>query len=90
MRLGLVEFCFKVHREFETEHAVEPLQLGVRRSKRGDAALNFAVALEENHVLGHGLFDQLFDHEYFRGVDDGVDAVLKGLHRREGLEGIAQ
>ena len=33
---------------------------------------------------------RLLDEEEFGGVDDGVDALLEGLHRSEGLEGIAE
>ena len=52
--------------------------------------MDFAVALEEQGVFRDGLFNQLLEHEHLRAVDDGVDAVLEGLHRGEGLKGIAQ
>jgi len=52
--------------------------------------LDFAVALEKQGVFGDGLFDQLLEHEHFRAVDDGVDAVLEGFHRGKGLKGVAQ
>src|SRR5882724_11818913 len=52
------------------------------------ALLRLAEGLEEKFVVGNGLLDQLLDQEEFRAIDDGVDALLKGLHRSEGLEGI--
>lgn len=46
--------------------------------------------MEKKIVVGDGFFDELFEQEHFRAVDDGVDAVLEGFHRHEGLERFAE
>jgi hypothetical protein len=58
----------------------EGLGLGV------EIGLGFAEAVQEEVVVGHGFLDELLEQENFRGVDDGVDALLKGLHGGEGLK----
>src|SRR5947208_2876380 len=44
----------------------------------------------EQSIVGDGLFDELLEEKQFRTVNDGVDALLKGLHGREGLEGVTE
>jgi hypothetical protein len=51
-----------------------------------DAILDFTEAVEEKVVVGDGFFDELLEQENLGAVDDGVDAVFEGFHRREGLE----
>ena len=58
----------------------------LRRAATVGAGVGFAVTGEEKCVVRDGLFDELFEEEQFGGVDDGVDALLEGLHGREGLE----
>ena len=41
-------------------------------------------------VVGDGLFDELLEQEQLGAVDDGMDALLEGLHGREGLERVAE
>ena len=41
---------------------------------------------EEGVVVGHGFFHELFEQKKFGAVDDGVDAVLEGFHRRDERE----
>lgn len=54
-----------------------------------EAGLGLVEVFQELAVVGHGFLDELFEEEDFGAVDDGVDALLKGLQRIEGLEGIA-
>ena len=55
-----------------------------------DAVLDFAEAVQEEVVVGHGLFHQLLEQKHFGTVDDGVDAVAEGFHGGERLERIAE
>src|ERR1035437_248518 len=55
-----------------------------------DAFLDFAKAVQEQVVVGHGLFHQLLEQKHFGTVDDGMNAVLEGFHRRESLKRIAE
>src|ERR1700743_3103633 len=48
--------------------------------------LRFAIAMEKRVVVGNRFFNELLQQENFGRADDGVDALLKRLHRREGLE----
>src|SRR6266699_5579017 len=48
--------------------------------------LDFQIAVQKHGIVRHRLLDELLDQEQLGAVDDGVDALLKGLHRREGLE----
>ena len=65
-------------------HILQAIAAGI------DAVLDFAEAVEEQVVVGHGLFDQLLEQEHFGTVDDDVDAVFEGFHGRERLERIAE
>jgi hypothetical protein len=55
----------------------------------GDADLGVAVDAEEEGVLGNELLEDLFDAAEVEGIDDGVGALLEGLHGVQALEGIA-
>ena len=50
------------------------------------AGLRFAEAAEEKRIVRDGFFDELFDEEQLRRVDDHVYALLEGLHGSESLE----
>ena len=52
--------------------------------------LHVFVAVQEHLVVRHRLFDELFYEEQLRAVDDGVNALLKSLQRREGLKTFAK
>src|SRR5438876_9687980 len=52
--------------------------------------LGFAVAGQEEIVVGNRFFDELLQQEQFGAVNDRMDALLEGLHRSEGLKGIAE
>src|SRR5262245_14241955 len=54
------------------------------------AVLGFLIAVEEDSVVSDCLFDELFEEEELRAVDDGVDALLESLHWCEGLERITE
>ena len=64
------------------------LLLLLRRGKC--AGLGLAEAVQEKRVVGNGLFDELLKEEQLGTVDDCVHALLKRLHWREGLKGIAE
>jgi len=55
-----------------------------------ELGLGFAIGMQEQRVIGYGFFDELFEKEKLGAVDDSVDALLEGLHRREGLKRIAE
>ena len=52
--------------------------------------MGFAISVQEEVVIGYGLLDELFDQEQLGAVNDSMDTLLKGLHGRESLKGIAQ
>src|SRR5689334_8199516 len=54
------------------------------------ARMGFAISVQEEVVVGHGLLDELLNQEELGAVNDSMDALLKGLHGSEGLKGIAQ
>src|SRR6266545_724243 len=62
----------------------------IRRQVGMDAILGFAEAVQEKRVVRDGFFNQLLEQEQLGTVDDGVHALLKSLHRCEGLERIAK
>ena len=76
----------------ETNHALNRKPAGFRtgccRCKRGSALRG--KLWRKKIVVGHGFFHELLEQEHFGAVDDGVDAVLEGFHRREGLERFAE
>ena len=61
-----------------------------RESQPGNMILDFKIIVQEKLVVGHGLFREMLQHGYFRAVDDGVNALLKGLHGVKCLEPVAQ
>src|SRR5437879_7331379 len=54
------------------------------------ASLRFAVGVEEEAIVGDGLLDQLFKEKKLGVIDDGVHAMLEGLHGGESLERIPE
>jgi len=60
------------------------------RDARIGPGLGFAEAVQEQGVVGDGLLDELLEQEQFGTADDGMNAVLKGLERRKGLERVAE
>src|ERR1035437_2874372 len=52
--------------------------------------LGFAEAGEEDGGVGNGLFDELLEQEQFGTVDDGMNALLKGLQRRKRLKRVTE
>jgi len=64
---------------------------GCLRFARGkNSGLDFVIAVQKHGIVRDRLLDELFDEEHLRTVDDGVDALLKGLHWGKGLEGFAE
>ena len=48
--------------------------------------LSLTEAVEEERVISDSFFDELFDEEQLGTVDDGMDALLEGLHGGESLK----
>src|SRR5438876_5376921 len=52
--------------------------------------LGLAIAGQEKVIIGDGFFDELLQQKQFRTVDHRVNALLEGLHRREGLKRVTE
>jgi hypothetical protein len=54
------------------------------------ASLGFLEAVKKEGVVGNRLFDELFQQEKLGAIDNGMNALLKGLHGGEGLKRVAK
>ena len=55
-----------------------------------NAIFDFSEAVLEKRIVGDGLLKELLEQKQFGTVDDRVDTLVEGLHRRERLKRITE